>query len=252
VVFKRRSRRTFGQFLIEIFYPRGGWRRAASYVGHRLSRLPDRPERIAKGIAAGVMASFTPLFGLHFVIAALIARGIGGNILAGLLATFFGNPLTFPLIVELSVQLGNWILGQGGAMHFPQVMRAFGLATGELWKNLIAIVTGGDTNWFSLRLFFRRVFLPYMVGGIPLGVAVSVIMYYVSLPLILAYQARRRNKLRKRFEQTRRAHLAPAAAPRPAASPATPDASSGAAAPAPPETSPARSGTPGRPTDTNG
>jgi uncharacterized protein len=184
VVFKRRSRRTFGQFLIEIFYPRGGWRRAASYVGHRLSRLPDRPERIAKGIAAGVMASFTPFFGLHFVIAALIARGIGGNILAGLLATFFGNPLTFPLIVELSVQLGNWILGQGGAMHFPQVMRAFGLATGELWKNLIAIVTGGDTNWFSLRLFFRRVYLPYMVGGIPLGVAVSVIMYYVSLPLI--------------------------------------------------------------------
>jgi uncharacterized protein len=204
VVFRRRSKRTLGQVLLEVIYPRGGWRRAISYVGHRLSRLPDTPKRISRGIAAGVMASFTPLFGLHFVLAALIARAIGGNILAALLATFFGNPLTFPIIVEVSVQLGNWILGQGGAMHFPHVMAAFAYASAELWYNFTAILTGGEPNWFRLRLFFNRVFLPYLVGGIGPGIVASVVMYYVSLPLINAYQSRRRKKLRERFDSTRR------------------------------------------------
>lgn len=208
MVFRRRRKRSLGQFLIGLIYPRGGWRRATSYVGHRLSRLPDTPERISRGIASGVLVSFTPFFGLHFLLAALIARVIGGNILATLLATFFGNPITFPIIVEVSVQFGNWILGQGGAMHFPQVMRAFGYATAELWFNLNALVTGGEPNWFRLRLFFFRVFLPYTLGGIGPGLASAVIMYYISLPLIRAYKASRKKKLRERFLRTRRAGAA--------------------------------------------
>lgn len=211
MVFRRRTRRSLGQILIELVYPRGGWRRAASYVGHRLSRLPDTPERISRGIAAGVMVCFTPFFGLHFLLAAFIARVIGGNILAALLATFFGNPITFPIIVEISVQFGNWILGQGGAMHFPHVMRAFAYASGELWYNISALFSENEPNWFRLRLFFWRVFLPYTLGGIGPGLAASVIMYYISLPLIRAYQARRRKKLRERFMRTRRAGASRAA-----------------------------------------
>ena len=174
-------------------------------MGHRLSRLPDTPERIAKGIAAGMFASCTPLYGLHFVIAALGARVLGGNILAALLGTFLGNPLTFPIIVETSVQLGNWMLGQGSGPHFPQVMAAFGYASAELWGNLWLLVTGGDPNWFRLRLFYNRVWLPYLLGGVPLGLLCGVGVYFVSLPLIRAYQTRRRARLRERFAASRRA-----------------------------------------------
>ena len=194
---------------MEIFYPRGGWRRAASYMGHRLSRLPDTPDRIARGIAAGMFASCTPLYGLHFVIAAIGARAVGGNILAALLGTFLGNPITFPLIVETSVQLGSWLLGLGTSMHFPQVMAAFGFAWAELWSNLLSLATGGSPNWFRLRLFFNRVFLPYLLGGVPLGLVTGVIVYTVSLPLIRAYQTNRRNRLRERFAASRRAAQRP-------------------------------------------
>ena len=34
-----------------------------------------------------------------------------GNILASLLATFIGNPVTFPIIATVSVELGTWMLG---------------------------------------------------------------------------------------------------------------------------------------------
>jgi len=81
----------------EALYPRGGWARAFHYVKHRVRRLPDSPERIARGIWAGVFVTFTPLYTMHFIVAALIARLIQGNILAALMATFFGNPLTYVL-----------------------------------------------------------------------------------------------------------------------------------------------------------
>ena len=87
--------------LLEFFYPRGGWYRAAQYVRHRLRRLPDQPQRIARGIWAGVFASFTPFYGLHFLSAFLIAKVMRGNILAAILGTFFGNPITFPIIAAL-------------------------------------------------------------------------------------------------------------------------------------------------------
>jgi uncharacterized protein (DUF2062 family) len=205
LVFKRRERQNWAQKVAAFFYPRGGWRRAASYMGHRLSRLPDTPDRIARGIAAGMFASCTPLFGFHFVLAALCAHLLRGNILAALLGTFLGNPFTFPLIVESSVQLGSWMLGLGAGLHFPQVMAAFGYAGAEFWGNVWLLITGGDPGWFRLRLFFRRVFLPYLLGGIPIGLATGVVVYFVSLPLIKAYQTRRRNRLRARFEASRRA-----------------------------------------------
>ena len=95
----------------EFFYPRGGWARAFEYVKLRLNRLPGSPEQIARGIWAGVFASFTPFFGLHFLLSALIAVILRGNILAALLGTFIGNPLTYVPIAWVGIQSGHMILG---------------------------------------------------------------------------------------------------------------------------------------------
>ena len=66
MVFKRRDRRPIHRVVRELLWPRGGWARAARYVRHRLHRLPDPPERIARGIFAGVFTTFTPFYGFHF------------------------------------------------------------------------------------------------------------------------------------------------------------------------------------------
>ena len=79
----------------DFVYPPGGWGRAFQYVKHRVRRLPDKPERIARGIWAGVFTAFTPFYGLHFIVAVLLARIMNGNMLAALTGTFFGNPLTY-------------------------------------------------------------------------------------------------------------------------------------------------------------
>ncbi|TMV51839.1 DUF2062 domain-containing protein, partial [Thioclava sp. BHET1] len=124
MVFKRRDRRSLLQILAEAVYPRGGWIRAVSYIFHRLRRLPDEPHRIARGVAVGIFISFTPFFGFHLLFAAGLAWLIGGNIIASLLATLVGNPLTFPFIMEGSVELGSLILQQHHGMHLPRIVEA--------------------------------------------------------------------------------------------------------------------------------
>jgi uncharacterized protein (DUF2062 family) len=210
MVFKRRNRRPIGTMIAELFYPRGGWGRAFSYIRLRLSRLPDKPHRIARGIAAGVFASFTPLFGFHFITAATVAFVIRGNVIAALLATFFGNPLTFPIIMAVSVDMGNWMLGQPNDMQLPQIVSALGRASTELWGNVASIYTGEARHWDGLTRFWHRVFIPYFVGGIIPGIIVATIMHYLSLPVIIAFQKRRSKKLRDQLEKRRAARRATA------------------------------------------
>jgi len=205
VVFKRRNQRTWPQYLGDLVYPKGGWSRAASYVWYRLRRLPDPPHKIARGIAAGVFVCFSPFFGFHFFLAAILAFVMQGNILAALLATFFGNPLTFPFIATVCIELGSWMLGHQGSVPLPELFAAFSQASLELWRNFTAIFTPEVTHWNRLADFFWRVFFPYMVGGVLPGTVAGVAAYMLTLPAVTVYQKRRIKRLQARVEKRRKA-----------------------------------------------
>jgi uncharacterized protein (DUF2062 family) len=160
VVFKRRDRRPIWRIVTEFFYPRGGWVRAAHYVRHRLRRLPDEPERIARGVFAGVFVSFTPFFGFHFLSATGMALLIRGNVIAALLATFVGNPLTTPIIAYTSVEFGHYLLGSRNPYSFNEILHLFGGVSGQLWSNAQAIFTSDVAHWDRIRAFYESIFLP--------------------------------------------------------------------------------------------
>lgn len=202
-MFRRRTKRSYTRTAFEALYPRGGWPRAVSYLMHRLQRLPDPPHKIARGIAVGVFVCFTPFYGFHFVLAIIFSFMIQGNYLASLIATFFGNPLTFPIIATVSIEVGAWMLGQGGGLMLPQIVGAFSHASVELWANFTALFTPEVVHWDRSNQFWRHVFLPYLVGGIAPGLIVSVVAYIISVPLISTYQTRRIRRLKKRYEKKR-------------------------------------------------
>lgn len=205
MVFKRRDSRPVWRIVWEFIYPRGGWSRAVQYIRHRLNRLPDPPERIARGIFVGVFTTFTPLYGLHFLLAFLLARIFRGNVIAALMATFFGNPLTYLPIAAISMRTGYWILGEGHSRGYGHgVMRSFARASDDLWDNFKAIFTDDVAKWGRLHEFYEHVFLPFLVGGILPGLIAGAICYYLSVPVIRSYQKRRIKKLRERIRKHRR------------------------------------------------
>lgn len=205
MVFKRRDRRPIWQIVLDFFYPRGGWARAFEYVKHRVRRLPDTPEKISRGIWAGVFTTFTPFYGLHFLVAAIIARVMRGNILAALLGTFFGNPLTYVPIAIASLSTGHFMLGTRPSGDLGRSLGGkFAAASGDLMHNFEALFTSAQMDWYDLSLFYDEVFFPYLIGGVVPGVIAATVAYYLSVPLIRVYQNRRRKILRAKLDQLKK------------------------------------------------
>lgn len=206
MVFKRRDRRPIWKIAADFFWPKRGWLRAFHYISHRLRRLPDPPHRIARGIFAGVFVTFSPFFGLHFFGAVFVAWLIRGNIVASLLATFFGNPLTFLPIGVISINTGYFLLGMRGP-ESPELYERLGHSFVDAWRsvkqNIWALFTDDRADWHSLQGFYDDIFFPYMVGGILPGLVFGLACYYVSLPLIQAYQNRRRGLLKAKWTALR-------------------------------------------------
>ena len=204
MVFKRRTPRTWLRAAREFVYPAGGFRRATQYLVHRMRRLPDEPHRIARGVFAGVFVNFPPIFGIQFISAGLLAWVMRGNILAALLCTFLSNPITTPFIALGSLELGHWMLGIDRPLSAVYIFQAFGQAGSELWANVRAIFTDAPTEWGKLAAFWHAIYFPYLVGSILPGIVVSLIAYYVTIPLVHAYQKLRRARLSDRLEKRRR------------------------------------------------
>ena len=202
MVFKRRDKRPWWKIVADFFWPKGGWGRAFQYVRHRVRRLPDPPHRIARGIFAGIFVTFSPFFGLHFLLAAIVAWIMRGNLVAALLSTFVGNPLTFVPIGALSLQTGYFLMGMD-LRSDEEMHRSLGGkfvdAGRDLKDNIWAIFTDDMADWSHLGLFYDEVFLPYMIGGLIPGVIAGLVGYYLSLPVIQAYQNRRKGRLKAKL-----------------------------------------------------
>ncbi|MBO6866301.1 MAG: DUF2062 domain-containing protein [Thalassococcus sp.] len=205
MVFKRRDRQPLYQRALRALWPKGGWARAARYIKHRIHRLPDPPEKIARGIFAGVMTTFTPFYGFHFFFAWILALAVRGNVVAALLGTFFGNPLTYVPIGVISMKTGYWMLGiERDPEHHSSLGKKFVLAGQDLWDNLMSLFTGATPDWTDLAIFYREVFYPYLVGGIVPGIITGLVAYYLSVPLIRAYQNRRKGALKARLAKLKK------------------------------------------------
>ena len=174
MIFKRRDRPPFWDRLREIVYPRKGVWRGVHYVGKRMRRLPDSPHKIALGFACGAFASFTPLFGFHFILAAALAWMLRGNILSSAFGTAIGNPITFPFIAAAALEVGWLIIG----------------------KDIDEVDKGFSPAWIVANV--DNLFLPYIVGGILPGLVIAVVSYYLVGSVVAAYQERRRKKFAER------------------------------------------------------
>jgi uncharacterized protein (DUF2062 family) len=177
MLFKRREAESFLERMRVHMWPRRSWSRSSRYVVYRLRRLSDTPHAVALGFAIGVFAAFTPFIGTHLIMAMLIAWIIGGSIVAAVLGTFIGNPLTYPLIWYLTYHAGNVMLGGE-----PKA-REIDLSGGIFQSSL-------EQLWPILK--------PMMLGCIPAGLLFAALSYVLVKPMVEAYKNRRRRELQLR------------------------------------------------------
>lgn len=161
-------------------WPRRSFWRSAQYFVKRALRLRATPHAVAAGVAAGVFASFTPFLGFHFIVAAVLAWIIRGNLVASALGTGVGNPLTFPFIWGATLEAGKFILfgrhpEQVGPVHIGHML--WHLEFAQLWQPLLK---------------------PMAIGSLLIGIPVALVFYIVTRWAAATFRKQRRKLLAER------------------------------------------------------
>jgi len=151
-----------------------GWRRVSVLYWRRVRRLNGSPHSVALGVAVGAFLGCSPYLGFHIVGAMLFAWVFRSNLVAAVLGTNVGNPITYPPIWWASYDLGNWIMGAQPA------------------KDVDIVSTLMSSRAFDVILPFL---VPMAIGSIPIGLVVALIAYVFTRSAVGAYQKRRREKL---------------------------------------------------------
>lgn len=179
MVLGRRNRPPIGRRILAFLWPRMPFRRILSYYKRRVARLPGTPHSIAAGFAAGAAVSFTPFMGLHFLLGALLAWALRGNLIASAVGTAVGNPWTFPLIWLTIYEVGTVVMPDAGT----------------------------EVPWDTVSLTYLTdhisdVLVPMMVGGVIVSSIVFPLVYFPILRMIETFR-RLRGERRRRLAERR-------------------------------------------------
>jgi uncharacterized protein (DUF2062 family) len=177
MLFKRRTAETTWERLRLWLWPRVSWRRSARYFLKRILRLSGTPYAIAMGAAIGVFTTFTPFIGFHLLITFAISWALGANLIAGVLSTSIGNPITLPVIWTATYQVGHFILN--GVSRSPPPALDHDLLHRPL-GDVLPLVE------------------PMLVGSLPVGLAAGAVTFLLVHKAVSAYQTARRRRLESR------------------------------------------------------
>jgi uncharacterized protein len=136
----------------------------------RLLAVDDPPERTALAFSIGVFIAFSPLLGLHTILATLIAFLFRLNKVAIYLGTCLNNPfLTLGPIIFLSYAVGAFLLGR--PLRIPpegiELLKHPHLLTGAYYRQIFV------HSW--------DIVAPFALGATVLSVVCSAVAYPLTL-----------------------------------------------------------------------
>jgi uncharacterized protein (DUF2062 family) len=134
----------------------------------------DPPELVAASFALGVAISFTPLLGLHWVIALLLAIVLKLNKVDVLLGTLVVNPLTIGPVSAVAIPLGRIILRaeREAISHLP-------------WRELLK-----RSFWHEAGPKMRAIGLQWGVGMFILALLSGSLTYVLLVYVIRRHRSR--------------------------------------------------------------
>ena len=144
-----------------------------------LLALDDPPERTALAFTIGVFITFSPLLGLHTVIATLIAFLFRFNKIAILTGTYINNPLSLVPIIVVSYGIGAFLLGR--PLRIPaegiELLKHPHPLTGSYYRLLFT------SSWYLVE--------PFAIGAMLLSVVCSLASYPLTLRLLRRHRLKR-------------------------------------------------------------
>ena len=143
-------------------------RNLLSRAYERFVRIRGRPREIALGFALGIFIGMSPTMGIQMPIAVFIAALLKWSKIAAVFGVWITNPFTSPFIYGLTYVVGARVLGLETIIALPDEVTWSTVK--ELLKNA-PVIMGALT-----------------VGGIIVGLPLSVLSYFFSYAAVNRYQ----------------------------------------------------------------
>ncbi len=159
----------------------------------KILHVSDTPKRIAMGGAIGMFVAWSPLFGLHLLIALLIALVMRANKIVALVVVWVANPLTMVPVLYGDYRVGLMItklFGSENTAENSQVkegfakIRAEGLGSifsAEFWQKSWEMFCGNVTE--------------VIIGSVVMGLLAAAVTYWMMYHAIVWH---RKKKPRRR------------------------------------------------------
>lgn len=135
----------------------------------QILHLDETPHRTALAFAVGVFIGFSPAYGLHMIMVGICAWTFGWNVVALLAGAFLNNPWTLIPILGATYWTGATLLGM---REFPTFD----------WS---------DLSFTGLYHQVAPHAWPFVLGGMVLSVAGSLLAYPVAYVLLTRYRRAR-------------------------------------------------------------
>ncbi len=163
------------------------WRDVLRYIVHQRAA----PESIARGLAIGLIVTFTPTVGIQIPLALLLATLFNANRWTAILPVWLTNVLTVPPTYAFTYWLGS---------HFVRT------STKSPWTVMKTLAKRMNRHEFyylhrHFREFFelsRDLFIPMTIGGLIVGGTAAAIAYPLTLHWIRRHRAQRRQRVQRR------------------------------------------------------
>ena len=164
----------------------------------RILRIHDTPHAIAMGVSIGTFMGWGPLYGLHTVLALVLAALSRCNKAAAVVAAWINNPITIVPILYGQYRLGALLL-PGERVHgaWPAIQRlAHSLGQISLLRFGESMHALGE----SVKGIGWDIFWPWLVGCVVSCTLLAVIAY----PLVYRAVVRHRQRNHERREARHR------------------------------------------------
>lgn len=143
--------------------------------------LDDEPWKIALGLAVGVFIGCTPLYGLHTLLALLVAFAFRVNKVATVTGAWLNLPWFAPFVYGISLKVGEFVLSGGQGLELLRGEKLGDLATAI--RPYLSIQRLRDGFLASSQLLFVAS-KPLFVGTTLVGALAALVTYVVALGAI--------------------------------------------------------------------
>jgi len=155
----------------------------------RFLKIRGKPREIALGFGLGLFVGMTPFFGLHTVIAVPLAALFKWNKISAAISVWFTNAATAPIIYSITYLVGARIIG---------IQKGFDWAEIDSFSAV-----------YQLILKTPEIVWAMIVGGVILGLPLSIAGYYIVFLVMSRYQENIKIKLEKSKQKLARRRKRP-------------------------------------------